>query len=384
MITVDGRLRKLEQRNRALWCALAVAVVANFGAIGAAWFWLQPTPAPTPVAAMQAPVTTAQAPAQATVQDTPPVVERIVEAPAQAAPASPDRLVATAIDLVDDDGVVRARLRVDPDSGAGLFESLDAEGAALATLGAGSLRLTDAAARSAATLDAGRLRLTGDASRGALEIGRSDSGDVALTMHDARGDLAFSLESGPAGARFVTHHDGAPSATIEGGALTLTGDRGASRLTGGSLAIAGADAAIGVTLDAHDRGGRIELANTSGEVVARLGAGDTGNGELETFDHAGRRLASIVATAEGQGGLFAFNALGNLAMQLAANETGDGVLRVNNRLGQSRFILTTGPRDEASMYTVDVRGRLMPLLGAEAAARKARANAADDDEPSRD
>jgi hypothetical protein len=371
MITVDGRLRRLEQRNRALWCALGVAVVGNFGAIGAAWFWLPQAAAPTPVVVRPQPLATAQ--------ETPPAPQRAPEPPARPAPTTPDRLVATAIDLVDDAGVARARIRIDPNSGSGLFESLDANGAALATLGPGSLRLTDAGQRSAATLDAGRLRLAGDVTSGAFEVRRSEAGQVALTLEDLDGGPAILLESGPAGARFVAHRDGAPWAMIEGGELTLTGDGGASRFVAGSLEFAGADAAVGVTLDAHDRGGRLELANASGEIVARLGAGDTGDGELETFDRAGRRLASIVATAEGQGGLFAFNALGNLAMQLAADESGDGVLRVNNRLGQSRFILTTGQRDEASMYTVDVRGRLVPVLGAEAAARRAGA----DDEASR-
>ncbi|MFG0275928.1 MAG: hypothetical protein ACF8QF_12820 [Phycisphaerales bacterium] len=383
MITVDGRLRRLEQRNRALWCALAIAVVANFGAVGALWMR-----APDASSAPMAAATPAAPSVESVVAERPseePVVRReaqIAAAPVEdaptrpALPSAPGRLVARAIDLVDDSGMVRARLHAD--AGAAQLELLDDQGAALTTLGPGGLRLAAPDNESMATLTPDRLWLGGDMNAGAIALERSASGGVGLSFDDASGARPFEARADHAGARFM-FDDGAGSTTaFEDGAIAMAGPAGVSRLGAGAFEIAGPASGAGVSISATGQGGRVELSGASGEVVARLGAGSTGDGELETFDSAGRRLASIVATAEGQGGLFAFNALGNLAMQLAADEAGDGVLRVNNRLGQSRFILTTGPRDEASMFTVDVRGRLVPVLGAEAAARRARADAGGD------
>jgi hypothetical protein len=155
-------------------------------------------------------------------------------------------------------------------------------------------------------------------------LGVEDSRGMAFM--DKRGKLCVGIGLLPNGGKINVHNGNGKLVASMAATEDGDGTMGVCNRNGKPLAVIGADG---------EGDGEIDVHNRNGQVVASMGVGENGDGVVSVCNRNGKPSAVMGVNKNGDGVVGVLNRNGKLVTAIAADENGNGAIGAHNRNGET-------------------------------------------------
>ncbi len=126
---------------------------------------------------------------------------------------------------------------------------------------------------------------------------------------------------------------------------------------GGWIAITDTSGNEAIVIGLDEDGGKVQVNNHDGKLIAFLASDDNGSGHLLTYGAEGRESAFVGTSVTGSGSVRTYNSEGKETTYLGAGEDGIGFLTTSNKNGVTTGYFGTNKKQNGMIIISDGEGK---------------------------